>query len=221
MLYFLVAINLKSPSECSLEGRKAATVRMTPFLAWKDVSVQVDSEQLSHWQFSAPKSDLRRTIIKVLVGKCILQAPFMSENAVKGSISDISTNCIFLFYFIASFFPALLSVFFFCCLADFFKNIWELLMQCCAIALLAAWHCSSVPVLDLSYRWNILRKHESETSNCDPFSWAFLAHPPYPYSWMLNIFCSFTWSLIRAFFFAFSWGTMRKLLQNRYKRSKT
>lgn len=94
-----------------MESRKAARVRMASFLAWKDASAQVDSEQLSHCQFSLLISDLRGTVIKILVGKCILQAPFVAQNAVKGSVNHISTNCIFLFYYIASFFSALCSVF--------------------------------------------------------------------------------------------------------------
>lgn len=153
---------------------------MAPFLAWKDASAQVDSEQLSHCQFSLPICDLRGTVVKILVGKCILQAPFVAQNAVKGSVNHISTNCIFLFYYIASFFfcPPLRFCFVLFCFGalQIFSRISELFMQCCAIALLAAWHCSFVPVLDLFYSWKILRKHESETSNSDPCSRALLTH---------------------------------------------
>ena len=107
-----------------MESRKAARVRMASFLAWKDASAQVDSEQLSHCQFSLLISDLRGTVIKILVGKCTLQAPFVAQN------------------YIASFFfcPPLRFCFVLFCFGalQIFSRISELFMQCCAIALLTA-----------------------------------------------------------------------------------
>lgn len=147
-----------------MESRKAARVRMASFLAWKDASAQVDSEQLSHCQFSLPICDLRGTVVKILVGKCILQAPFVAQNAVKGSVNHISTNCIFLFYYIASFFSALRSVFvLFWCLADFFKNIrtfYAVLCNCIARCLTLQFCACPWSLLQLentkkTWKWNI------------------------------------------------------------------